>query len=162
MFHKIGLGIVLSWLASAAVAEIDVKMTEACIAQSVGNQSNPAVCIDAAQVACMDGAADVPAVAALCFGEARDTWSDALRLRIQRIVAETDETLAVIAQIETKYDLLSNLIQCDRVEELSLAASDLTGESIAVQKARCLATATGLTYLRLHLRARDLPDRSSQ
>ena len=143
--------------APPAMAEVDLPRAEACFAQALADKTDPATCIDAEQAACMTGAQETPAVATLCFSQAQASWSGAVAARMQAVQSGAGETLATIVRIETKYDLLSALIQCDRVEELSLAASDLPGAAIAVQKARCQATASGLTYLWLHLRARDIP-----
>ncbi|SMX51136.1 hypothetical protein [Actibacterium lipolyticum] len=157
MLHRIGLLMAAFFISSGASAQVDIADAEACFAKAVTDNTNPAPCIDAAQSLCMIDAQETPAVATLCFNNAKDSWSGALGSRIQSFVADADETLAAVAQIETKYDLLSSLIQCDRIEELSIAASDIPGEEIAMQKSRCQSTASGLAYMRLFLRARQNP-----
>ena len=73
-----------------------------------------------------------------------------------RISAIADDRIAAIAGIELKYDLITARTQCDRMEELALAASGQPAETIRRQKSRCEAGAAGLAYLRLKLRARSL------
>lgn len=141
-------------LGGAAAAEVDIAAANACIVDAASAGGNPATCIDAAQDECLSNAGATPAVSALCFTRARDSWSAALGEVIAEVVARSDDRIAAIARIETKYDLLSNLLQCDRVEELAIAASELSGEEIGVQKARCQSTAAALTYVQLFLRAR--------
>jgi len=153
----------ISWLAAAiiaatpVVAQVDLDQAQACFAEAAQGQGDALACIDAAQDACMDNAQETPAVATLCFNEAQGAWSQALGARIQQLTTNADDTLAAVIRIETKYDLLGQLMQCDRVEALSVAASGLSGPMIALQKARCQSTASALTYLQLIQRARALP-----
>ena len=64
-----------------------------------------------------------------------------------------DDTATTIARIEAKYDVIGAMVQCDRIEALAKAASDLDGPQIALQKERCLARATRPeTYVRLFVR----------
>ena len=160
MYHRrlllaAATGLVCAVLAFPALAEVDLPRAQACFDDAIATQSNPAPCVEAEQVACMGGAIETPAVATLCFMDAQSQWSAAIGAQIETIVTEAPPTIAAIARIETRYDLLSNLLQCDRMEELALVASDQTGEEILLQKTRCSATASGLTYMRLYLRSGD-------
>lgn len=136
-----------------ALAEVDLPRAQACFDEAIATQSNPAPCVEAEQQACLNGAVEMPAVATLCLTQAQSQWSAAIGARIDAIVTNAPDTLAAIARIETRYDLLSNLLQCDRMEELALVGSEQTGEEILLQKTRCSATASGLTYMRLYLRS---------
>jgi hypothetical protein len=147
-----GMTAILVCLATAATAQVDTKAAQACFDQAVASQTDPADCIDAVQQTCMPDAQARPLVAALCFTKIRDDWSAAIGDTMQTFVTTADDTIATIARIETKFDLLSALIQCDRVEELSLAASDIPTDMIALQKEHCAATASALAFMRLHLR----------
>lgn len=139
-------------VAGSATAQVDVAVAEACFTNAVATQADPATCIISANAACMVDSTDTPAVATLCLSEAQQAWSIALASRIQSTLAGVDDRTAAVARIELKYDLLANLMQCDRLEELSKAASELTGSEIMMQTMRCQSAASGLTYVRLYLR----------
>jgi hypothetical protein len=140
------------WAAPVA-AQVDLGQANACFDAAMRDQTTPSACIEAAQDTCMDNAQETPAVATLCFVAARESWSEGLASIFAETVGEMDEVSATVAQIETKYDLLANLLQCDRFEELSIAASDLGGDMIALQTARCQASASAVIYMRLYLTA---------
>lgn len=144
-------------LAAPAMAEVDVTAAASCFGAAADAGTDPSDCIDAAHEACMVDAQERGLVAALCFTNAKDAWSAGLAARLQRVMSESDQQTAALAQVETKYDLLAALLQCDRIEELSLIGSDQTGEMITMQKARCTANASALAYMRLYLRSRSLP-----
>lgn len=149
-------GIFLS--AGPVLAGVDLAQAQACFDTAASDQTNPSQCIDAAQNACMDNAQETPAVAALCFSDARAVWSQAIGAEMSDMSESAEEGLVAVARIETKYDLLANLLQCDRMEELSLAVSTLSSDAIALQSARCQSTAAALTYMRLYLSAQSLPN----
>jgi hypothetical protein len=65
------------------------------------------------------------------------------------------ERLSAIASVEVKYDMLGNLMQCDRMEALALIG-DAEPAAIQRDKARCTAAATGLVLTRLLIRSQDL------
>lgn len=138
--------------AAPAFAGVDIPTADACIATSFETGQSPAECIDAAQVECLAGAEETPAVATLCFVEARKIWTEALGAAIEQARDTLPADLAAISGIELKYDILGGLMQCDRMEELSLAVSDEKSELIGVQKSRCQATTSGLAYARLKWR----------
>tara|TARA_R110002096_G_scaffold201392_6_gene385895 strand:+ start:905 stop:1429 length:525 start_codon:yes stop_codon:yes gene_type:complete len=143
-------------LAATDLAGVDISGFNACIDAAQKDGTNPGPCIDTAQVACLDNARETPAVATLCYTEARKVWSGALSGTIAEMTRSADEKVAAVARIETKYNLLTNLMACDRVEELSRAVSAMPGEAIALQTARCQATASAATYMYLYLREKTL------
>lgn len=144
--------LIAALLSGPALAEVDLTVADACFSNAVATQTDPASCIDAAHDVCMVDSGETPAVATLCLAQAQAAWSGALASQIQSTLADVDERIAAVARIELKYDLLASLIQCDRLEELSKVASDLTGPEIAMQTMRCQSAASGLTYMRLFLR----------
>jgi len=151
--------VILAASPAAAAANspgVGIAGVNACFDAAQKDGTSPGPCIDAAQDACLDNAQETPAVATLCYTEARKVWSGALSGAIAAMTAATDEKVGAVARIETKYNLLSNLMECDRVEELSRAVSELKGGAIAVQTARCQATASAATYMHLYLRAKTL------
>lgn len=143
-------------LALPARAEVDLATVDACVADSIASERMPTACVDAALAECIATPDEAPALATLCFTTARAAFSDGISAQMDRIRASADDKIAAIAGIEVKYDLLASLVQCDRMEELALL-TDRPGEEIARQKIRCAATASGLAYIRLIWRAKDLP-----
>lgn len=153
-------GIVFTLMLGAgpALAAVDLTTSNACFDAAVAGKTNPAQCIEAAQNTCLEGAnGGTPAVTVLCFSEARDSWSAGLADTLAQITGQVDEKLAALARIETKYNLLTNLMECDRIEELSVAVSDMDGDAISIQSASCKASAAAATYMHLYLRAKSLP-----
>ncbi|WP_339770648.1 hypothetical protein [uncultured Pseudosulfitobacter sp.] len=126
-----------------------VAGAEACLAAAVNDGTDPALCIEASDAACMDNAPETPAVSTACFAETRAQWGAAIGKRMQSL---PDDTGTTVARIEAKYDVIGGMVQCDRIEALAKAASDLDGPQIALQKERCLSRATALTYVRLFAR----------
>lgn len=142
--------------AGIARAELDLPAADSCLEDRVSAGKSPADCIEAAHAACQTIPEETPAVAMVCFREARGSWDAGIAEEMARIRDKAPEKIAAIAGIEVKYDLLASLTQCDRMEELALVASHATAETIQRQKSRCEATASGLAYLRLKLRARGI------
>lgn len=143
-------------LAGPALAQIDVAAAKACITDRIDTGENPALCIDEAHATCQATPADSPAVAILCFRNAKADWDGAIAAEMDRIRNRADDRIAAIAAIELKYDLIASLTQCSRMEELAQVGTDTPAETIQRQKARCEASAAGLTYLRALLRGRSI------
>ena len=133
----------------AAITEADIA---ACLNASEARE-DPALCVAAAHAECRAFPDTAPSAAAECFLAARTDWGTLIAAQMERVAAKASERVAQVARIEVKYDLLANLLQCDRMEELARAASNDSGETIQRQKARCAAAAAGLAYLRLKYRA---------
>lgn len=143
-------------LAPPAQAEprLDLDTVRSCVETAAELGQKPTTCVDDAHAPCLQVSTETPAVAGLCFAETRQDWSDAIAARMAELGEKAPERIAALAGIEVKYDLLSALVQCDRMEELALLR-ELPAEEIQLQKARCTATASGLAYIRLLWR---LPD----
>ncbi|WP_323771292.1 hypothetical protein [Antarctobacter sp.] len=139
---------------AAAEEPLDLNAVRACVSTAIDLGNKPTGCVDSAHSACLRVSSETPAVAALCFEEARAQWSDAIGTRMEHLRDAAPERIAALAGIELKYDLLSSLVQCDRMEELALLR-EIPAEEIRTQKSRCTATASGLAYIRLLWR---LPD----
>ncbi len=143
-------------IALPACAEVDLATVESCILERIETGEEPAACIEMAHSECLAAPDATPAVATLCFVEAKGVWSAGIADLLKKVPAEAPDEIAAIARIEAKYDILSGLVQCDRMEELALAASNHPGEVIARQKAHCAATASGVAYARLQWRIQAL------
>ncbi|CUH75993.1 hypothetical protein [Tropicibacter naphthalenivorans] len=135
-------------LAAPASAEVDLTAVTACIDSARTDGTNPNLCVDTAHQDCLVDSAEAPAAATLCFTKAREAWSQGIAARMETIRANAPEKLAALAGIEVKYDLISSLTQCDRLEELG-QLQEAEAETILLQKTRCTATASGLAYTRL-------------
>lgn len=143
-------------IGSAAWADVDLATTDTCLNARIAKGENPTVCVDQAHQRCLTMPDDMTASAVLCFGQAREAWNIGIAANMEQINETADARIATIAAVELKYDLLANLMQCDRIEELAKAASEATGDQIARQRAQCEASAAGLVYLRVKLRSRSL------
>lgn len=145
-----------AWPLSAAGAEVDLTAADTCLTQRIEAGQNPATCVEDAQAYCRLTPQDAPALAAVCFRDAQAEWDRGITEEMGRIRQRAEPRIAAIAGIELKYDLIASRTQCDRMEELALAASAEPPETIQRRKSRCQASAAGLAYLRLKLRARSI------
>ncbi len=62
-----------------------------------------------------------------------------------RLDQVASDDIRAIAGIEVKYDLMANLLQCDRLRALRLLRGDPDATALA-QDAACAANATGRAY----------------
>lgn len=146
------------WLAfggpAPALAEVDLNRFHSCIEAQIDGNRPAADCVQQEHLACGDFPLETaPQAAILCYVEAQDSWTSAIKTKLDWLKDRPEPKIADVAGIEVKYDVLRNLLQCDRMEELAgLTEQDAT--AAGVQKARCTATAFGLAYARLVLHAR--------
>lgn len=144
----------VAWLALPAWAKepltppIDTAAVAGCVAEAQARKAAPDICIGPTLAGCGSLPADAPALATLCYDEARRQLAEATAARLTLLDDTAPEPLALRARVEAKYDLLSGLLQCDRLEELG-RLDDTPAETLALQKTRCEATASGLAYIRL-------------
>jgi hypothetical protein len=143
-------------LSTAAFADVDLTAADACLTDRLSQNQSPASCVDQAHQRCLTTPEDLTASAVLCFGQARKAWSIGIAANMEQINETADDRIAAIAAVELKYDMLANLMQCDRMEELAKAGSDATGDQISRQRAQCEASAAGLVYLRVKMRSQSL------
>lgn len=143
-------------LPAPAMAEMDLNGINACLSDRLEARQPAATCLDEAHSACMSINIDTPAVAALCFVELEKEWQAGIAALMTGIKQKASEEIAAVAGVEGKYDLLSALLKCSRMEELALIVGRESDDAIVRQNARCKANAAGLTYARLFLRSRDL------
>lgn len=134
--------------AAQAASDLDT-----CIGSRIEKSEDPSVCVDPALTECTAIVDAQGAVAALCYKQAKDSFGAQIKAALNDVKSTAAEDIATITAIETKYDILSGLMQCDRLEELARAVSDQTADSILREKSRCEAMTLGLGYVRLKLRA---------
>lgn len=139
-----------------AAADERLVETNACLNARLAENQTPAPCVDQAHQRCLTTPEDMTASAVLCFRQARETWNIGIATEMEHIRKAASDRIASIAAIELKYDLLANLMQCDRMEELAKVGSDASGDQISRQRAQCDASASGLAYLRVKIRSRSL------
>ncbi|MBN7783625.1 hypothetical protein JYP51_01760 [Ponticoccus gilvus] len=144
----------VAFVLSAALPAAAQELTE-CVAARLDQGSRPGACVAEGLSACDSEPSDMPAVAMLCYQKAQDGWGEGLAARMAEVRATASQQIAALTSVEVKYDLLGKLMQCDRLEELALIGE---GDAQAIQrdKARCAAAATGLTFVRLLISAKDL------
>jgi hypothetical protein len=145
------------WLISPVpVAAQDARETlNACLSERIETEAQLLDCVSAAIEPCLSEPDDMNAVAALCFREARGQLDAGISAGMSDLRASASDEISTLVSIELKYDILSGLLQCDRMEELAVALSEYDAEAIQRQKAQCQATTSGLAYARLTLRGRE-------
>lgn len=141
--------------ASDANAGADRSGTESCVSSAVEAQRSPGDCLAKLHAPCLAFPPNSKALATLCFVNTRKSWDTRIKERLDAIAKTAEPKVASIANIESRYDLLSNLLQCDRLDELS-ALYQTADEDRLLQKKRCEAAAAGLTYIRLLVRSETL------
>lgn len=142
--------------APPALADVDIQAADACLAAAFDAGGQGGDCVEIAHAECTALPEEAPAVAVLCFTDGQRVWDTATAATMKSLATRLPEDVAAITGIEVKYDILSGLLQCDRLEELAIAVSDLPSGTIAREKARCAATVAGLAYTRLRWRAQGL------
>ena len=132
----------------------DNAAVRACVAAQAEAGAPAAECVNRAHAACLE-LGDAPAAATLCLRDAKEAWGRRIAARLDEVAAGAPGEIAQVARIEVRFDLLQNLLQCDRLEALALLRPP-DEAALALQRARCEATATGLAYVKLLLQSRAL------
>ena len=148
------MGITVLWpsLGAAAEIEIDPVGVRTCL-RGEAAQQDPAHCVTAAHTACLSfPTPEATAAATLCFAEARDQWNAAIGAGMAAVSETLDETQLGTLQVNLRFDLMGDMLQCDRMQALA-ELSETPDEQIALQSSRCGAVASGLTFVRLALGA---------
>lgn len=126
----------------------DFQDAQACLDERIEENRPVAGCVQQVQAVCL--AFDAPSLTgADCYRQAKEHWGTLISARMGKIQAHASEDVAAIAGIEVKYDLKGNLLQCDRMEDLSLVRKDPDDETVYTRM-RCEATAVGLAYAKLY------------
>ena len=140
-------------LASASWAD-EFGDAKSCFDDMIETNQPVASCVQDAQAICLSH--DAPSLAgADCYRRAKEHWGTQIAARMDQIKAVASEDVSVIAGIEVKYDLKGNLMQCDRMEELSLVRKDPDDETIYTRM-RCQASAVGLAYAKLYYQSHSI------
>jgi hypothetical protein len=148
----LAVSMVLAGLHAAPVQAFEEAINpRECVEAQAKAEEPAANCVNRAQAECLQYEVGSDAGLA-CFLEAKETWGKQIATRMEEIRAKSPEEIAVIAGIEVKYDLQINLLQCDRMNDLTLVRKDPDKET-AYSRARCEATAVGLSYVKLLLQS---------
>lgn len=124
----------------------------ACVDAQIAANAPVADCVNTAHSQCLEFISEAPAAAIQCFRQARSDWAGLLSEQVFALRDDMQDESWTILEINARYDLTGNLVQCDRMVELmTLRTQD--GELLELQKARCQATASGLAYMKLALQA---------
>jgi hypothetical protein len=155
-FHAPGKIMIVAALCSSPAPALakDPQTPQACIDAQLQAGAPPAECVNRHQAECFQYE-EGSAASLSCFLKAKDDWGDLIKERMDQIAAAAPEEIRAIAGIEVKYDLQANLLQCDRMRELTLVRKD-PDDATAVANARCEATAVGLAYVKLYLQSNDI------
>ncbi len=141
-------------LAAPAARAGGLDGAQACLDARIAANEPIADCVKEAQASCLSF--DAPSLAGTdCYRRAKDQWGELIAQRMEQIRASASEELSAIAAIEVKYDLRGNLMQCDRMEELSLVQKDPDDGTVYVRM-RCEATAVGMAYAKLHYQSQQI------
>ncbi len=139
-------------VSSANAQEFD--SAQACLDTHIAENAPVAECVQQAQSVCFSY--DAPSLAgADCYRRAKDHWGELIAERMDMIRAKANPEVLAIAGIEVKYDLKGNLMQCDRMEELSLVQNDPSEETVFTRM-RCEATAVGLAFAKLYFQSQSI------
>ena len=142
--------------ATQSVAQAEIELFQACFAAKNSANEPAGDCVNEAQAVCLSfDPGSQAAAGTLCFVKAKEDWAAGITAQMDQITAMADPQIAAVAGIEVKYDLLSNLLQCERMRDLALL-TDRPSDAIVLQFARCEATATGLVLTKLMLQSRGL------
>ena len=133
----------------AEAAEFDTP--RACVVAQSKAGAPAAECVGRFQADCLQYEAGSSAGTS-CFLDAKENWGKLIKERMDEIKATAPDEISQIAGIEVKYDLRQNLLQCDRIRELTLVRQD-PDEKTQHSNARCEATAVGLAYVKLLLQS---------
>lgn len=132
----------------------DAEAVAACVADQASANAPAAECVNRAQQACLQYPREAADAATQCFREMKDGWGAAIAGRMDSLKAEAPEQIAAIAGIEVKYDLMTNLLQCDRMSALMRLRDEAEPAAEArARVARCESTATGLAFVKLVLQS---------
>lgn len=135
----------------AAAEEQEFTGAQACLDARIAANEPLADCVKEVQARCLSY--DAPSMTgADCYRQAKDHWGGLIADRMEKIRNVASEELSAIAAIEVKYDLQGNLMQCDRMEELSLVQKDPDEETVYTRM-RCEATAVGLAFAKLYFQS---------
>ncbi|WP_417724040.1 hypothetical protein [Salipiger sp.] len=127
---------------------IDRESVGTCL-QEESSAADPGRCVTAAHESCFLYPPDEAAASAtLCFREAAPQWGALIAERMQALQAALPADGYAAVQINARYDLLANMLQCERMTALS-EAGGMEADLRTLQQARCEATASGLVYVRL-------------
>ncbi|MDX1779934.1 MAG: hypothetical protein R3256_01320 [Thalassovita sp.] len=144
----------MSFSATPGAAAEEFEPVQGCLDARISANEPVAECVKQVQSLCLSY--DAPSMAgADCYRRAKDHWGGLISERMQRIRETASEQLSTIAAIEVKYDLKGNLMQCDRMEELSLVQKDPDDGTVYI-RLRCEATAVGMAFAKLYYQSQQI------
>lgn len=125
-----------------------LEQAETCLVKAIAAAGNPAECVMKVHSPCLAYSQAAAPQASLCFAEMRMGWDAKLKGLLETISGSNDVRRAASTRIESKYELLTNLLNCDRLDELAELYAQPETERL-LQKTRCEATASAVTFIRL-------------
>ena len=134
--------------ADTTSVEASLDQAELCLTESIKAAANPAECLMKVHSPCLAYSQATAPQASLCFVEMRKGWDAKIKTLLEEVSVSGDAKLAASVRIESKYELLANLLNCDRLDELAELYAQPETERI-LQKTRCEATASAVTFIKL-------------
>jgi hypothetical protein len=90
-----------------------------------------------------------------CYLSAKSDFATLNAGHIDELQSALDAQKYQIVEISTRYDILGNLMQCDRLHEMNLVMQE-DADAINLQNFRCQATAMGMAYAKLYVQSQGL------
>ncbi|WP_435257317.1 hypothetical protein ACSBLW_14510 [Thioclava sp. FR2] len=132
--------------------QASLDQAEMCLTEAIEASANPAECLMKIHSPCLAYSQAAAPQASLCYVEMRKGWDAKIKAMLEAASASEDARLAASFRIESKYELLANLLNCDRLDELAELYKQPETERI-LQKTRCEATASAVTFIKLFVGA---------
>lgn len=131
----------------AATAEIDLPALESC---GRAKPEESILCISKALEPCEAVVPETPAVAVLCYENARRDLEKGLQPALEAVTETEGDAVGAEARIVVRYEILVRNLGCERNAELS-ELEGMSAADISRQKARCLAMTLGDTWMRIRM-----------
>jgi hypothetical protein len=138
-----------------AVAEFDQQSLMMCLNTKIEYNLPAAECVTEALQACLQIDDKHVNTKTDCFLTAKSEFATLNAGRIEELQSALDAQKYQIVEISTRYDILGNLMQCDRLHEMNLVMQE-DANAINLQNFRCQATAMGMAFAKLYVQSQGL------
>lgn len=140
---------------SVVLAEVDGAEIKLCLNTKIEYNQPAAECVTEALQACFEIDDKHVNTKTDCYLSAKSDFATLNAGRIDELQSALDAQKYQIVEISTRYDILGNLMQCDRLHEMNLVMQE-DADAINLQNFRCQATAMGMAYVKLYVQSQGL------
>lgn len=152
---KILIAVLIAALPSVTLADVDGAAVDLCLETQI-TQNQPAVdCVTQALQTCFQIDDKHVSTKTECYLSAKSDFATLNAGRVDALQSVLDAQKYQIVEISTRYDILGNLLQCDRLHEMNLVMQE-DADAINLQNFRCQATAMGMAYAKLYVQSQGL------